>query len=112
MLRLQPDLLINERNGKPWHVQISEQAIKPAAPGVAWEACMTLNDNWAYHAGDTGWQDPCQVIQMLTETASTAAECWAQSRWHHPRGIGLDPERNASRAAAKWRMHSPRTLLR
>lgn len=72
MLRLQPHLLINERNGKPWHVQISEQAIKPAAPGVAWEACMTLNEHWGYHAGDTHWKHSGQVIQMLTETAAKA----------------------------------------
>jgi alpha-L-fucosidase len=72
LLRLQPGLLINERNGEPWHVRISEQAIRPAAPGVAWEACMTLNENWGYHAGDTNWKSPRQVIQMLTETASKA----------------------------------------
>lgn len=35
-----------------------------------WEACMTLNDNWGYHAGDTNWKRPLQIIQMLTETAS------------------------------------------
>jgi len=72
LLRLQPDLLINERNGEPFHIKISEQAIKPAAKGVAWEACMTLNDNWGYHAGDTNWKSARQVVQMLTETASKA----------------------------------------
>lgn len=72
MLSLQPHLLINERNGPPWHVEVSEQAIKPALPGVAWEACMTLNDNWGYHAGDKGWKSARQVVQMLTETASKA----------------------------------------
>ena len=72
ILRLQPEILINERNGEPWHVSISEQAIKAAKPGVAWEACMTLNDNWGYHAGDANWKNPRQVIQMLTDTASKA----------------------------------------
>ena len=72
MLRLQPHLLINERNGQPSHVHISEQAIRPGRPGELWEACMTLNNNWGYHAGDHDWKSPRQVIQMLTETASKA----------------------------------------
>lgn len=70
MLGLQPHLLINERNGEPCHIKICEQAIRPAPAGVPWEACMTLNDNWGYHAGDTNWKSPRQVIQMLVETAS------------------------------------------
>jgi len=71
-LRLQPHLLINERNGPPFHVHVSEQAIKPGPIGEPWEACMTLNDNWGYHAGDANWKSPGRVIQMLTETAAGA----------------------------------------
>jgi alpha-L-fucosidase len=101
MLRLQPHLLINERNGKPWHVQISEQAIKPAAPGVAWEACMTLNDNWGYHAGDTHWKKPVQVIQMLTETAAKAGNLLLNVG---PKADGTIPEESAAilREAGAW----------
>lgn len=69
---LQPDILINERNGDPCDFHCSEQAIKPAPPGTNWEACMTLNTNWAYHAGDTSWKSPREVIRMLTETACSA----------------------------------------
>ncbi|MEO7934178.1 MAG: alpha-L-fucosidase [Chthoniobacterales bacterium] len=72
LLRLQPHLLINERNGPPSHVRISEQAIRAPKDDVLWEACMTLNDNWAYHAGDTNWKSARQVVQLLTETASKA----------------------------------------
>lgn len=101
MLRLQPHLLINERNGKPWHVQISEQAIKPAAPGVAWEACMTLNDNWGYHAGDNHWKKPVQVIQMLTETAAKAGNLLLNVG---PKADGTIPEESAAilREAGAW----------
>lgn len=70
-LRLQPQLLINERNGAPSHVHISEQAIRAADSGQLWEACMTLNDNWGYHSGDANWKNPRQVAQMLTETAAS-----------------------------------------
>jgi len=72
ILRLQPGILINERNGEPSHVSICEQAIRAGEPGVKWEACMTLNDNWGYHAGDTNWKSPRQVVQLLAETASRA----------------------------------------
>ena len=72
ILRLQPDILINERNGDPYHIKICEQAIRPAGIGEPWEACMTLNDNWGYHAGDTNWKSARQVVQMLIETTSRA----------------------------------------
>lgn len=101
MLRLQPDLLINERNGKPWNVQISEQAIRPAAPGVPWEACMTLNDNWGYHAGDSHWKNATQVIQMLTETASKAGNLLLNVG---PKADGTIPQEtcNILREAGAW----------
>jgi len=101
MLRLQPHLLTNERNGAPWHVKVSEQAIKPAAPGVAWEACMTLNDNWAYHGGDKGWKSPRQVVQMLTETASKAGNLLLNVG---PKADGTIPGESAAilREAGDW----------
>jgi alpha-L-fucosidase len=101
ILRLQPDIIINERNGEPWHVKNCEQAIKPAGPGVVWEACMTLNDNWAYHAGDTGWKSPRQVVKMLTETASKAGNLLLNVG---PKADGTIPEESASilRNAGAW----------
>ncbi len=72
LLRLQPNLLINERNGEPFHVHNCEQTIRPSQRGQLWEACMTLNDNWGFHRGDDNWKSPRQVIQMLTQTAASA----------------------------------------
>ena len=69
---LQPGILINDRNGDPHDFHSCEQAIKPAAPGHDWEACMTLNENWGYHAGDTQWKTPRQVVRMLLETSCSA----------------------------------------
>ena len=69
--RLQPDILISDRNGKA-DFGICEQAIRPSEPGTAWEACMTLNGNWGYHAGDHDWKNAKAVIQMLIETAKGA----------------------------------------
>lgn len=68
----QPDILINERAGIPFDVHISEQAIKPAPQGQAWEACLTLNKNWGFHAGDHNWKTPKAVVSALCECASGA----------------------------------------
>ena len=65
--RLQPHVLINERNGEPFDYRCSEQSLN--AKEGPWEACLTLNDNWGYHAGDTNWKTPRQVINMLVSTA-------------------------------------------
>ncbi len=70
MLKLQPNLLINKRNGSPCHVHISEQAVKPGPKGMLWEACMTLNRNWGFHAGDHHWKNSSEVINLLTNTAN------------------------------------------
>lgn len=101
MLRLQPDMLINERNGEPSHVHICEQAIRPGKPGKLWEACMTLNDNWGHHAGDTNWKSPRHVIQMLTETASKAGNLLLNVG---PKADGTIPEESANilREAGGW----------
>jgi alpha-L-fucosidase len=70
VLRLQPEILITERNGPPWHIKVCEQAIHAPKEVVPWEACMTLNDNWGWHAGDTCWKPARDVVKMLCETAA------------------------------------------
>lgn len=69
---LQPDILINNRLGNPYDIQCSEQNINPAQAGQDWEACMTLNDNWGYHAGDTNWKTSRDVIEMLLTCSQNA----------------------------------------
>lgn len=64
---LQPEILINSRMG-PGDFANSEQAIVPPKENIPWEACMTLNANWGYHAGDQQWKSARQVIGMLTES--------------------------------------------
>ncbi len=101
MLRLQPELLINERNGEPFHVKICEQTIRAPESTVPWEACMTLNENWGYHAGDQNWKSERQVIRMLTETAAKAGNLLLNIG---PRGDGSIPEETSRilRASGEW----------
>lgn len=69
---LQPGILINPRNGAPYDFRVSEQTIRPAEPGVAWEACMTLNQNWGYYESDRDYKSAKDVIEMLLTTSRSA----------------------------------------
>lgn len=86
---LQPDMLVNDRLGNPFDIQCCEQAIKPAPAGQPWEACMTLNDNWGYHAGDRNWKRPYQVVEMLLTCAENAGNLLLNIG---PRADGSVPE--------------------
>jgi alpha-L-fucosidase len=37
---------------------------------VPWEACITLNNNWGYHAADRHWKPADMVVRMLVECVS------------------------------------------
>lgn len=67
----QPEMLINNRLAAPFDVKVCEQTVNPAAPGQAWEACMTLNANWGWHAGDRRWKTPEDVIELLLSCAQS-----------------------------------------
>jgi len=77
MLRsIQPHLMFNGRNGLPGDFATPEQHLSaPAsvvAAGAPWEACVTHNRNWGYHAGDRHFKSTADVIDMLIEVAAGA----------------------------------------
>lgn len=100
-LKLHPKLLINERNGPPFHIKISEQSISTANPDALWEACMTLNDNWGYHAGDYEWKNAVQVIKMLLKTSAQGGNLLLNVG---PRSDGTIPEPSQGilREVGRW----------
>lgn len=65
---LQPGILVNGRCGLPGDFETPENHI--SSSGGMWEACMTLNDNWGYHAGDDNWKSPMEVTEMLRQAAA------------------------------------------
>jgi len=67
VLKLQPDILINNRNLLPGDFSTPEQSTQ-AAKGD-WESCMTINDSWGYLAGDNNWKSAQQLLQNLVECA-------------------------------------------
>jgi alpha-L-fucosidase len=64
VFELQPDIIVNNRNGLPGDFATPEQRIE-AAKDKAWEACMTLNDSWGYQHADDNWKTSKQVIRNL-----------------------------------------------
>ncbi|WP_213584623.1 alpha-L-fucosidase [Paenibacillus sp. J2TS4] len=83
---IQPDILIDNRLGgniKAAEPEIyagdfySPEQILPAngvldANGepVPWEACVTLNNHWGYHAWDRDYKSPQQIVRALVECVS------------------------------------------
>jgi alpha-L-fucosidase len=96
---LQPHILINERNGAPFDFHCAEQSLNPK-PGT-WEACITLNDDWGYHAGDHNWKSPRQVIHSLITCARNGGNLLLNVG---PRADGVIPEESAKilLAAGEW----------
>lgn len=67
VFKLQPDIIVNNRNGLSGDFSTPEQEVNPAETGRAWETCMTLNDSWGYQAADDNWKSPKTVIRNLVE---------------------------------------------
>jgi alpha-L-fucosidase len=48
-----------------------EQEIPPTGiPGIDWESCMTMNNNWGYNSHDNHWKSPEDLVQKLIDIAS------------------------------------------
>jgi alpha-L-fucosidase len=64
---LQPDIIVNNRNGIPGDFSTPEQEIVAEKGTRAWESCMTLNDSWGYQRADDNWKSSKTVIRNLVE---------------------------------------------
>ncbi len=69
VFELQPDILVNNRNGLEGDFSTPEQKIQSEKSGRAWESCMTLNDSWGYSAADDGWKSARTVLTNLINCA-------------------------------------------
>jgi alpha-L-fucosidase len=64
---LQPDIIVNNRNGLPGDFSTPEQEIVAEKGTRAWESCMTLNDSWGYQRADDHWKSAKTVTRNLVE---------------------------------------------
>jgi alpha-L-fucosidase len=72
---LQPDIIINNRVGRGQDAigdfGTPEQEIPATGlPGVDWETCMTMNDNWGYNRADKNFKTASDLIRKLADIAS------------------------------------------
>ena len=67
VFRLQPEIIVNNRNKLPGDFSTPEQRIVAETNGKAWEACMTLNDSWGYQRADDNWKSSRTVIRNLIQ---------------------------------------------
>ena len=65
VFQLQPDIIVNNRNGLPGDFSTPEQKITAATGGRAWESCMTINDSWGYQAADDNYKSARTIIRNL-----------------------------------------------
>ena len=61
---LQPDIIVNNRNGLPGDFSTPEH--KVAAADRAWETCDTMNLGWGYQRADDEWKSARRIINDLT----------------------------------------------
>jgi alpha-L-fucosidase len=69
VFELQPEIVVNNRNGLDGDFSTPEQHIEAAQAGRAWETCMTLNDSWGYNRGDDAWKTPKTIVSNLATCA-------------------------------------------
>lgn len=82
---LQPSIIINNRVdvGREGLVGLTkggefvgdfgtpEQEIPATGvPGIDWESCMTMNDNWGYNSHDNNWKSSEDLVRKLIDIAS------------------------------------------
>ena len=86
---IQPHLLFDGRNGLAGDFSTPEGQLNAPTPWRPWEACMTLNDSWGFHAGDHNWKSAKQVVDMLATCAQGRGNLLLNIG---PRGDGSVPE--------------------
>jgi alpha-L-fucosidase len=69
VFELQPDTIVNNRNGIRGDFSTPEQTITAAGAGRAWESCMTINESWGFQRADDNWKSPKTIVRNLVQCA-------------------------------------------
>jgi alpha-L-fucosidase len=82
---LQPSIIINNRvdvgrEGMQGLTKVGEfvgdfgtpeqEIPATGVPGIDWESCMTMNNNWGYNSHDSNWKSSEDLVRKLIEIAS------------------------------------------
>jgi len=102
ILALQPKCLINARIGNGLgDYDIHEQKIPAESLHRPWEACLTLNDRWAYDKNNHNWKSPAMIVRSLVDVASKGGNFLINVG---PTGEGIIPAPSVDRlhAVGAW----------
>ncbi len=69
VFELQPEIIVNNRNGLQGDFSTPEQHIQASEVGRAWETCMTLNDSWGFNRYDDAWKTSKVIVDNLATCA-------------------------------------------
>jgi alpha-L-fucosidase len=69
VFQLQPDILVNNRNGLAGDFGTPEQEVRAEEGNRDWESCMTMNESWGYHKADNDWKTPKTIVRNLVTCA-------------------------------------------
>jgi len=69
VFELQPEIIVNNRNGLEGDFTTPEQHITASEVGRAWESCMTLNDSWGFNRFDDAWKTPKTIVDNVATCA-------------------------------------------
>lgn len=89
VFELQPDIIVNNRNGLPGDFSTPEQEVVASKNGRAWESCMTMNDSWGYQRADDDWKSTKTIVRNLIECANGGGNYLLNIG---PKGDGSIPE--------------------
>ena len=109
VFELQPDIIVNDRNGLRGDFSTPEQEINPAKGGRAWESCMTMNDSWGYQAADDNWKSPKTIVRNLATCARSTGN-YLLNIGPKPDGSIPQPSVEILGAVGNWMERNGRTI--
>ena len=105
--KLQPEIIVNDRNGLPGDFTTPEQTIR--ASTRAWESCMTMNGSWGYQKADDNWKTPKTIVRNLVTCSHDTGNYLLNIG---PRADGSIPEESVRilTAVGKWMERNGSTI--
>lgn len=97
VFKLQPDIIVNNRNGLPGDFSTPEQHITASKEGRAWESCMTMNDSWGYQRADGSWKSTNTLVRNVIQCAQGGGNYLLNIG---PKGDGSIPMESVERLSA------------
>ncbi len=101
VFKLQPDIIVNNRNGLPGDFSTPEQHISASEKGRAWETCMTMNDSWGYQKADDDFKSTKTIVRNLVTCAKGGGN-YLLNIGPRPDGSVPEEEVRTLEAVGKW----------